>query len=57
MSGGLKTARKHVWEDTTLDRVVRTIAARNRLTPVCQVKAAIDRLDQMNESDLHFIIL
>ena len=55
MSGGLKTARKHSWENTTLDQVVRTVASRNKLTPVCSVKASIDRLDQMNESDLHFI--
>ena len=55
MSGSLKSARRHSWEGVDLATVVRQIAARNKLTPVCNVKARIDRVDQMNESDLHFI--
>ena len=55
MAGGIKTARKHAWENTTLERVVKDLAARNKLTAVCKVKASIARLDQMNESDLNFI--
>lgn len=55
MAGGLKTARKHAWEGVTLEQVVKDVAARNKLKPVCTVKASIPRLDQLNESDLHFI--
>ncbi|MCG9084379.1 phage late control D family protein [Laribacter hongkongensis] len=55
MAGSIKSTRRHAWEDTTLEAVVGDIAARNKLKPVCKVKASIDRLDQVNESDLHFL--
>ena len=55
MAGTLKSVRKHAWEGVTLAQVVQDIATRNKLKPVCQIKARVERLDQLNESDLHFI--
>lgn len=50
-----KSSRTASYENTTLEALVGTIAARHGWTPACQVKADISRADQFNESDLHFI--
>ena len=55
LSGTVKAVRRHAWENVTLEQVVRDLAARNKLTPICSIKARIERLDQVNESDIHFI--
>ncbi len=55
MAGNLKAARRHAWENTTLEAVVRDVATRNKLKPVCKVKASLARVDQMNESDMNFL--
>ena len=55
LADSMKEQRDHAWENTTLAQIVSDIAARNKLTPLCQIDQAIDRADQINESDMHFI--
>lgn len=55
MSGKIKQVRRGAWEAVSLESIVQTVAARNKLQAVCKVKATVARADQMNESDLHFI--
>lgn len=55
MLGAIRQARQHGWSNCPLAQIVRDIAVRNQLKPVCQVKATVARADQMNESDLHFL--
>lgn len=55
MKGDMKTARRGGWEDVKLEQVVKDIAARHKLQPVCQVDVEVPRADQVNESDLHFL--
>jgi phage protein D len=55
LSGTVKAVRRHAWENVSLAQVVKEIAQRNKLTPVCTMKAKVERLDQVNESDIHFI--
>lgn len=55
MSGKLKQVRRDAWEGVPLADIVGAVAGRNGLQPVCEVKATVPRVDQLNESDLHFI--
>lgn len=55
LAGSIRQARRHSWEGVQLEQIVKDIAARNKLKPVCRVKATVSRVDQMNESDLHFL--
>ena len=55
MLGAIRQARRHAWSNCPLEQIVRDIAQRNKLKPVCKVKATVVRADQMNESDLHFL--
>lgn len=51
-------ARSHrsiSYESTTLAKVVQAVASRNGWEPVCTLETAIPRLDQVRESDVHFI--
>lgn len=51
----IKSQDRNAWEDTTLVAIVDDIARRNGLEPRCNVEASVPRVDQINESDLHFI--
>ncbi|MCP9785394.1 contractile injection system protein, VgrG/Pvc8 family [Cyanobium sp. N5-Cardenillas] len=54
----LKQRRTQSWHDTTLGRIVTTVAARHKLTPVIRSAAAEERIrheDQTNESDQAFL--
>lgn len=51
----LKSQRRHSWEGATLAGIVRDIAHRNQLQPLCRIESAVPRVDQINESDMHFI--
>jgi hypothetical protein len=55
MSGKIKQVRRGAWEAVSLESIVQAVAERNQLQAVCKVKATVARVDQMNESDLHFI--
>ncbi|MGQ5525614.1 phage late control D family protein [Chitinimonas sp. PSY-7] len=55
MASAIKQVRRHSWDKVSLATIVADIAKRNKLKPVCQVKATVARADQFNESDLHFI--
>lgn len=50
-----KTTRSGSWEQVTLQRIVRDIAARNGWQAVCPVTVRVPRIDQFNESDFNFI--
>jgi phage protein D len=50
-----KSQRHAGYEKTTLAAIVATVAARHGWRAVCEVKAAVARLDQVGESDLHFL--
>lgn len=51
----MKNQRRFSWENTSLKSVVNDIAARNNLKPLCSIDIQIPRIDQMNESDMHFM--
>lgn len=50
-----RSQRSVAYEGTTLAAVVAEVAGRNGWEPVCRVEAQVERLDQLRESDLHFI--
>jgi len=57
MKRQLRTRGEHSYHDTTIGDIVRTIAARNDLTPKVDEKLAkvkVAHIDQTHESDLHF---
>lgn len=47
--------RDQSYENTTLEDIVKTVAARNGWQPVCKVDAVVPRIDQLGESDIHFM--
>lgn len=58
LSAGLRVKREASWHNTTLGKLVSTIAKRNGLTQVVAVvlsKVAIKHLDQTSESDLNLL--
>lgn len=55
LAGTLKQVRKYAWDNVPLSQIVSDIAGRNKLKPVCDVKATVKRADQVNESDIHFL--
>ncbi|MBJ7309231.1 phage late control D family protein [Rugamonas sp. CCM 8940] len=50
-----KSQRHAGYEKTTLAAIVATVAARHGWRAVCKVTAEVARLDQIGESDLHFL--
>lgn len=55
MRGSGKTIRSGGWEGTTLAQVCRDVGARNGWRVECPLQVAIARVDQVNESDYHFV--
>lgn len=55
MTGSLKNERRCAFENKPLNEIVKTIAERNNLTPLCEITDIVKRIDQINESDMHFI--
>lgn len=55
MTSQLKNERRCAFENQPLNEIVKTIAERNNLTPQCQITDNVKRIDQINESDMHFI--
>ncbi|MFD2643070.1 phage late control D family protein [Pseudomonas japonica] len=55
MRGTGKTIRSGSWENVSLQRIVRDIAARNGWQPQCPVTTVIARVDQRDESDFNFL--
>jgi phage protein D len=51
----MKEQKRRSWENKTLDAIVGEIARDNRLQPLCPLTALIERADQINESDMHFV--
>lgn len=51
----MKEQKRRSWEGVTLDNIVGDIARDNQLQPLCQLNPVVDRADQINESDMHFI--
>lgn len=54
----LKEQKTRAWEDVTLSDVIKTIAGEHGLEPVISetlAKQQIQRMDQTDESDLHFL--
>ena len=51
----MKEQKRRSWENKTLDMIVGEIARDNRLQPLCSLTALIERADQINESDMHFV--
>lgn len=50
-----RSHRSASYESTTLAAIVAIVAKRNGWEPVCRLTTAIPRLDQLRESDVHFI--
>lgn len=55
MTKSLKNERRCAFENKPLNEIVKTIAERNDLIPQCQITDNVKRIDQINESDMHFI--
>ncbi|MEL7940960.1 phage late control D family protein [Pseudomonas delhiensis] len=55
MRGSGKTVRSGSWEGVSLSRVVGDVAARNGWTAECPVTTLVPRVDQVRESDFHFV--
>lgn len=58
LRGGLRVKREASWHNTTLGKLVATVAKRSGLTPVVAAeleKVAIKHLDQTSESDLNLL--
>jgi len=55
MRGSGRTTRSGSWENVPLQQIVSDVAARNGWEPVCPVTTKVPRVDQLNESDFHFI--
>lgn len=51
----MKNQRRFSWENSSLKAIVNDIATRNNLKPLCSIDIEIPRIDQMNESDMHFM--
>jgi phage protein D len=51
----MKDQRRFSWEGKKLADIVSDIAQRNQLKLMCSVEVGIPRVDQINESDMHFI--
>lgn len=50
-----KTTRSGSWEGVPLSQIVADVAARNGWKPECTVATQVERVDQLRESDYHFI--
>lgn len=55
LRGSGKSIRSGSWENTTLQRIVADIGARNGWQAVCPSTQPIPRVDQYSESDFNFI--
>lgn len=55
LRGSGKTIRSGSWENTTLQRIVAEIGARNGWQAVCPVTVQVPRVDQYSESDFNFV--
>lgn len=55
MRGSGKTVRSGSWENVPLQQIVRDVGARNGWQPVCPVLIKVPCVDQLSESDYHFI--
>ncbi|KSP88622.1 late control protein [Pseudomonas aeruginosa] len=55
MRGSGKSTRSGGWENTSLAQVCRDVGARNGWRVECPLQVAISRVDQINESDYHFV--
>ena len=55
LRGAVKSHRNQGYENTTLAAIVQIIAERHGWEAACQVSATIPRVDQLGESDIHFI--
>ncbi|UVL18175.1 phage late control D family protein [Pseudomonas sp. B21-023] len=55
LRGSGKTIRSGSWENTTLQRIVAEIGARNGWQAVCPVAVQVPRVDQYSESDFNFV--
>lgn len=55
MTGSLKNERRCAFENKPFNEIVQIIAERNNLTPLCEITDIVKRIDQINESDMHFI--
>lgn len=51
----LKEQKRRSWENKTLNEIVGDIALDNQLQSLCSLTPLIERADQINESDMHFI--
>lgn len=51
----LKEQKRRSWENKTLNEIVSDIALDNQLQSLCSLTPLIERADQINESDMHFI--
>lgn len=51
----MKEQKRRSWENKTLDKIVGDIARDNQLQPFCKLTPLVERADQINESDMHFI--
>ena len=55
LRGSGKTIRSGSWENTTLQRIIAEIGARNGWQAVCPVTVQVPRVDQYSESDFNFV--
>lgn len=55
MRGQGKTSRSGSWENVSLASIVTDLAARNGWWPACDVATIVVRVEQIRESDFHFV--
>lgn len=55
IAASMKDQKRGSWEGAKLADIVSDIAGRNKLQALCRVDADVPRVDQINESDMHFI--
>lgn len=53
--GSGKTVRSGSWEGVSLATIIKAVAARNGWTAACKVNTIVARIDQLGESDYHFV--
>lgn len=55
MRGAAKTQRTQGYESSNLSDIAKQVATRNGWESYCNLDAVVDRVDQIGESDIHFV--